>query len=66
MWIIFKSLTRRRLEIKRNDLLRELEDLTIEMKSVNIRLDPKEYCHLSVEAGDLRLQIRLLTEILDK
>jgi hypothetical protein len=64
--MILKSALRKRIEIKRNDLLRELEDLTIEMKSVNIRLDPKEYCHRSVKAGDIRMKINLLTEILEK
>jgi len=64
--MILKSALRKRAERMRNDLIRELEDLTIEMKKVNLHLDPKEYCHRSVKAGDLRLQIKVSTQVLDK
>lgn len=63
--MILKSKLRKRIEVKRNDLIRELEDIHIEQIKCGT-LDQKKYCHYSVLKGDIKMMINLLTKLLDE
>ena len=60
---IFKNRLRRKLEAKRNELIKAAENAKIEQIKAGT-LDQRTYCAYSVKISDLRDKVNLLTNLL--
>ena len=62
---LFKSALRKRIENKRNELIKNQLSLIEDRDKEKQTLNPARYSHYAVQIYDLRDKINLLTEILE-